>query len=114
MISKYNIIDESDALYFVRRHYQKLIQTTQEPDTNYPEWLGEALTFLVEHLDSFPEKSSYFDVYLYRQILEWLRRPYSTEPSWLADCLEYLVDHIEYFAPPGNEDTYVAEYIYPH
>jgi hypothetical protein len=114
MLDEYKIVVQSDQSYFVKRHYQKLIRTIQEPDSDYPVWLGDALAFLVENLESFPEMNNYFDLYLYREILEWMRRPDSTQPSWLVDALEYLVKNVEYFPPPGDEDAYVVEYIYPH
>ena len=61
------------------------------------------------HTGKADEAEHYF-----REQLRDLRRPRGEFPPWLGDALELLVDNVEAFPPPGDEDSYVVEYIYPH
>lgn len=114
MLDDEDISGSPDMAYFVRRHFQRLIVALRQPESDYSPWLGDAVVFLVENIESFPQTNSYFDPHLYNEVLEWIRRPDSPQSPWVANALEHLVKHVEYFPPTGDEDAYVVEYIYPH
>ena len=99
---------------FTEQHFQKLIAETGQTESRHPAWLGDALSFMVEHIEWFPPADSYFDPRVFGDIIEWARRPTSGQPLWLADALALMVEKVEHFPPAGNEDAYIVEYIYPH
>lgn len=61
-----------------------------------------------------PARRTFFAERYFREQLQALRRRPADCAPWLADALELLLDHVESFPPPGDEDAYVVEYVYPH
>jgi len=38
----------------------------------------------------------------------------TTEQAWLADVLQIIVEERKLFPFPGDSDSYIIDYVYPH